>query len=321
MEHMGAISDGELSSLSVMYAAEEAEFMSQPPNNSVKAPSTFWPCHDSTMNMAGLGEGSYHSSDLSNSDLYTSSHFRVSSLSQQSYYMNDSMSMDLCMADVEINSLFLVEGNQEMSDGNAEESAGFGYMPEVVFADKDSELIKGSEMSGFNSISEDKGNNNRSEKPKKRSRSSEDVRKNIRMQQSMVNHKLASTSNNEDDCNADLNGQSSSSCSSEDDSINASQKLNGKTRARRELATGPQSLYARKRRERINERMRILQTLVPNGTKVDISTMLEEAVHYVKFLQLQIKLLISDDLWMYAPIAYNGLDIGLDLKMTPLGKL
>jgi len=47
--------------------------------------------------------------------------------------------------------------------------------------------------------------------------------------------------------------------------------------------------YLQKRRERINERLRTLQNLVPNGTKVDISTMLEEAVHYVKFLQLQIK--------------------------------
>jgi hypothetical protein len=65
-----------------------------------------------------------------------------------------------------------------------------------------------------------------------------------------------------------------------------------------------------KRREKINERLKTLQNLVPNGTKVDISTMLEEAVHYVKFLQLQIKLLSSDDLWMYAPLAYNGLDMG-----------
>ncbi|KAJ0963423.1 hypothetical protein J5N97_028545 [Dioscorea zingiberensis] len=134
----------------------------------------------------------------------------------------------------------------------------------------------------------------------------------------------------EDDSNAAPNGQSSSCYSSEDDS-NASQELNGgsgtsssskgaealnlsgKTRASRGSATDPQSLYARKRRERINERLRILQNLVPNGTKVDISTMLEEAVQYVKFLQLQIKLLSSDDLWMYAPIAYNGMDIGLML--------
>ncbi|CAI0472026.1 unnamed protein product [Linum tenue] len=92
-------------------------------------------------------------------------------------------------------------------------------------------------------------------------------------------------------------------------SINVS--LNGKTRASRGAATDPQSLYARKRRERINERLKVLQTLVPNGTKVDISTMLEEAVQYVKFLQLQIKLLSSDDHWMYSPIAYNGMDIGV----------
>ncbi|KAF2309656.1 hypothetical protein GH714_004482 [Hevea brasiliensis] len=73
-----------------------------------------------------------------------------------------------------------------------------------------------------------------------------------------------------------------------------------------------------KKKGEINERLRILQNLVPNGTKVDISTMLEEAVHYVKFLQLQIKLLSSDDLWMYAPIACNGMDIGLNQKISML---
>jgi hypothetical protein len=102
-------------------------------------------------------------------------------------------------------------------------------------------------------------------------------------------------------------------------------------------------LFEQKRRERINERLKTLQTLVPNGTKVDMSTMLEEAVQYVKFLQLQIKVRIcstqiiqicsvttlrltkfsfsnfqvlsSDDMWMYAPIAYNGMNIGLDLNL------
>ncbi|XP_013627511.1 PREDICTED: transcription factor bHLH85-like [Brassica oleracea var. oleracea] len=98
----------------------------------------------------------------------------------------------------------------------------------------------------------------------------------------------------------------------EEEDASKALNLNGKTRASRGAATDPQSLYARKRRERINERLRILQNLVPNGTKVDISTMLEEAVHYVKFLQLQIKLLSSDDMWMYAPIAFNGMDIGLN---------
>ncbi|KAL3732966.1 hypothetical protein ACJRO7_022483 [Eucalyptus globulus] len=85
----------------------------------------------------------------------------------------------------------------------------------------------------------------------------------------------------------------------------------GKIKATKGSATDSQSLYARRRRARINERLRILQNLVPNGSKVDISTMLEEAVHYVKFLQLQIKLLSSDELWMYAPLAYNGMDVNL----------
>ncbi|OEL22825.1 Transcription factor bHLH84 [Dichanthelium oligosanthes] len=92
---------------------------------------------------------------------------------------------------------------------------------------------------------------------------------------------------------------------------------NAKARAAKGSATDPQSLYARRRRERINERLKILQKLVPNGTKVDISTMLEEAVRYVRFLQQQINMLSSDEMWMYAPIAYNGMSLGIDLKISP----
>ncbi|KAK9697139.1 hypothetical protein RND81_08G017400 [Saponaria officinalis] len=122
----------------------------------------------------------------------------------------------------------------------------------------------------------------------------------------------------EDDNGLVLNNQNLGNCSSDELSGENSNEPNVKTRAGRGSATDPQSLYARKRRERINERLRILQSLVPNGTKVDLSTMLEEAVQYVKFLQLQIKLLSSDDLWMYAPLAYNGMDIGLDAKLNSL---
>lgn len=43
------------------------------------------------------------------------------------------------------------------------------------------------------------------------------------------------------------------------------------------------------RREKINERLKNLQNLVPNGAKVDIVTMLDEAIHYVKFLQTQVE--------------------------------
>ncbi|XP_055821310.1 transcription factor RSL3-like [Solanum dulcamara] len=148
------------------------------------------------------------------------------------------------------------------------------------------------------------------ENPKKKSKVSRDhgpKNKKNSQPKAKKNQKNIQINNEEvGDKETNNNGQSTSSCSSEDDS-----NLKTKPRASRGAATDPQSLYARKRRERINERLRILQGLVPNGTKVDLSTMLEEAVHYVKFLQTQIKLLSSDDMWMYAPIAYNGMGIDL----------
>ncbi|KAF8709873.1 hypothetical protein HU200_029586 [Digitaria exilis] len=119
--------------------------------------------------------------------------------------------------------------------------------------------------------------------------------------------------------------QSRGSCSAEESNCSEVNRRSGahggggntKARAAKGSATDPQSLYARRRRERINERLKILQKLVPNGTKVDISTMLEEAVHYVRFLQQQIKMLSSDEMWMYAPIAYNGMSLGIDLTVSP----
>lgn len=89
---------------------------------------------------------------------------------------------------------------------------------------------------------------------------------------------------------------------------------NGSHRSQRGAATDPQSVYARNRRERINERLKVLQKLVPNGAKVDISTMLEEAISYVKFLQLQVKFLSSEEYWMYTPIAYNGIDFAFNIQ-------
>ncbi|KAL6223534.1 hypothetical protein ACLB2K_006919 [Fragaria x ananassa] len=56
-------------------------------------------------------------------------------------------------------------------------------------------------------------------------------------------------------------------------------------------------IQVQNRRERISERLKILQELVPNGCKVDLVTMLEKAISYVKFLQLQVKVLATDEFW------------------------
>ncbi|KAM3353857.1 hypothetical protein ACQJBY_024823 [Aegilops geniculata] len=127
----------------------------------------------------------------------------------------------------------------------------------------------------------------------------------------------------DNETNGDTVNQSSSSCcSSEEDLIGASEESfvpnqGDNSRGCKRPSKNLQSLYAKRRRERINEKLRVLQHLIPNGTKVDISTMLEEAVQYVKFLQLQIKVVLSsDETWMYAPLAYNGMDISLSLRIT-----
>lgn len=46
-----------------------------------------------------------------------------------------------------------------------------------------------------------------------------------------------------------------------------------------------------RRRDRINEKMRALQELIPNCNKVDKASMLEEAIEYLKTLQLQVQMM------------------------------
>ncbi|GAA0170191.1 basic helix-loop-helix transcription factor [Lithospermum erythrorhizon] len=64
-----------------------------------------------------------------------------------------------------------------------------------------------------------------------------------------------------------------------------------RVRARRGQATDPHSIAERLRRERIAERIRALQELVPSVNKTDRAAMLDEIVDYVKFLRLQVKVL------------------------------
>ncbi|XP_022989032.1 transcription factor bHLH117-like [Cucurbita maxima] len=55
----------------------------------------------------------------------------------------------------------------------------------------------------------------------------------------------------------------------------------------------PRSALTRQRRQKLSDKTRCLQKLLPWDKKMDISTMLEEAFKYVKFLQAQLLALQS----------------------------
>ncbi|XP_027364760.1 transcription factor bHLH84 [Abrus precatorius] len=342
----------EWSSLSGLYTAEEADFMSQllgdcsvPQhlygNFNLGIPSAIWPGHESTIvSVTSINKSSDFPANVDNSNANYFCFLQGSSYTSESSNTFPTTSGGNCCLNNSVANIGYMNSGFSLGDstqGNDSQQINENTDEELgleVVADKNMQDHKECEV--LVSEPAEEGINNNLEKSEKRSRSSMQVRKGKRNVKSMKKSKLASISNTEEGRNGDLQGQSLSSCCSEDDDSNASQELNGggsssfspedstalnlkgkKSTSNRGSATDPQSVYARRRRERINERLRILQNLVPNGTKVDISTMLEEAVQYVKFLQLQIKLLSSDDLWMYAPIAYNGMNIGLDLNITP----
>ncbi|XP_022984818.1 transcription factor bHLH85-like [Cucurbita maxima] len=312
MEPIGPISEREWISLSGAYTAEESDFMANFLNNyclpNELNPSSSSAVPSACLAMAPMDEPSYY-----NNPYYTLNE----NDSHPLWLPNNgaSLSLDFSMEDVR-------NGDRLDDSGSSRKTRQCRLQQ---FPAGSSQPEKRAEIMVEEATKDDKvaptpvDTNSR-----KRSLSSYNVEKtktSTRNTRARKSSKIASAScNEEEDHIVSPNGLCTSSFSSEDDcngGITPSSTLSssGKPRASRGSATDPQSLYARKRRERINERLRMLQSLVPNGTKVDISTMLEEAVEYVKFLQLQIKLLSSDDLWMYAPIAYNGMDIGLNLKL------
>ncbi|KAL5068898.1 hypothetical protein RYX36_019785 [Vicia faba] len=103
-----------------------------------------------------------------------------------------------------------------------------------------------------------------------------------------------------DDPNRDLKRKNrdtdDSECHSEDvedESAGVKKGTSGRGVAgsKRSRAAEVHNLSERRRRDRINEKMRALQELIPNCNKVDKASMLDEAIEYLKTLQLQVQMM------------------------------
>ncbi|KAL9419900.1 hypothetical protein AB3S75_037629 [Citrus x aurantiifolia] len=93
---------------------------------------------------------------------------------------------------------------------------------------------------------------------------------------------------------------------------------------RRSRAAEVHNLSERRRRDRINEKMRALQELIPHCNKTDKASMLDEAIEYLKSLQLQLQM--SQVMWMgsgMAPLMFPGMQhymsrMGMGMGPPPL---
>ncbi|KAL1809940.1 hypothetical protein ACET3Z_026930 [Daucus carota] len=96
-------------------------------------------------------------------------------------------------------------------------------------------------------------------------------------------------------------------CDNEDEGFEAlmeetnNAKTNGSRHSsKRSRAAEVHNLSEKRRRSRINEKMKALQNLIPNSNKTDKASMLDEAIEYLKQLQLQVQMLtMRNGLSMY----------------------
>ncbi|KAK1645705.1 hypothetical protein QYE76_063510 [Lolium multiflorum] len=76
---------------------------------------------------------------------------------------------------------------------------------------------------------------------------------------------------------------------------------------RRSRAAEVHNLSERRRRDRINEKMRALQELIPHCNKTDKASMLDEAIEYLKTLQMQVQMMWMGGGMAAPPVMFPGM--------------
>ncbi|PON55520.1 Basic helix-loop-helix transcription factor [Trema orientale] len=116
-------------------------------------------------------------------------------------------------------------------------------------------------------------------------------------------------------------------CQSEDaefESGDAKKQARGTASTKRSRAAEVHNLSERRRRDRINEKMKALQELIPRCNKSDKASMLDEAIEYLKSLQLQVQMMsmgcgmvpmMFPGIQQYMPPMGMGIGMGMGMGM------
>eukprot|EP01018_Ginkgo_biloba_P040038 Gb_30387 [translate_table: standard] len=123
-------------------------------------------------------------------------------------------------------------------------------------------------------------------------------------------------------------GEEDSGCQSEDvDDESAEPKkpqVGRSNSGKRSRAAAVHNQSERRRRDRINEKMKALQKLIPNSSKTDKASMLDEAIEYLKHLQAQLQMMslrngLSNIPPMVMPLGMQQLQMSLLASLGPMG--
>ncbi|RWR80646.1 transcription factor UNE10 isoform X3 [Cinnamomum micranthum f. kanehirae] len=90
---------------------------------------------------------------------------------------------------------------------------------------------------------------------------------------------------------------------------------------KRNKAAAVHNQSERKRRDRINQRMKTLQKLVPNSSKTDKASMLDEVIEYLKQLQAQVQMMskMSCIPQLMMPMSMQQLQMSMMAQMSMMG--
>ncbi|XP_060180515.1 transcription factor PIF1-like isoform X1 [Lycium barbarum] len=120
------------------------------------------------------------------------------------------------------------------------------------------------------------------------------------------------------------NGEGGQNEDAEFESPDTKKQARGSTSTKRSRAAEVHNLSERRRRDRINEKMRALQELIPRCNKTDKASMLDEAIEYLKSLQLQVQMMsmgcgmvpmMYPGMQQYMPPMGMGMGMGMGMEM------